>query len=165
MRICYYIKHAGLSGGVKVMLQHVSLLGEAGYDALFVTRDVTHEWTIRGNPEITKIGPDAPLPPCDVYVGTRASDVEEMHTRAGGLIVHLCQGYEPATTGPAPGRGDHGQIQEKRVARQIPDLEGPGEVQAEDSRVRAHLRAPTMKAAVSGTSRRSSPGVTGNPAP
>ena len=96
MRIGYYITHAGLSGGVKVMLQHVRLLREAGYDALFVTRHIDHQWTMKKMPDVASIREFEELPGCDVYVGTRASDVYALHARAGGTVVHLCQGYEPA---------------------------------------------------------------------
>ncbi|MGD0228746.1 MAG: glycosyltransferase family 4 protein [Syntrophorhabdales bacterium] len=95
MKIAYYIRHTGLSGGVKVMLQHVSLLKAAGYDALLVTKIIDHQWTMEKAPEITRIGGMAEMPACDIYVGTNASDVYELHTGLKGIVVHLCQGYEP----------------------------------------------------------------------
>lgn len=96
MRIGYFIRNTGLSGGVKVILQHVRLLDELGHDALLLTNRIVDEWAkVPANTVIVKddLGD---LPACDLYVATVARDVRTLYEKKGGLrVVHLCQSYEP----------------------------------------------------------------------
>jgi L-malate glycosyltransferase len=98
MKIGYFISTVGLSGGIKVILQHVSLLKEMGYEAVLITRkvdgkldvsDVPGEWRVSKKDNLDDV------PNCDIYVGTQISDVEYLFKRTKGKIVYLCQGYEP----------------------------------------------------------------------
>jgi glycosyltransferase involved in cell wall biosynthesis len=98
MKIGYFISSIGISGGIKVLLQHVTLLREMGYEAVLITRkmdgkldvsDVPEEWIVSKKDNLDDV------PNCDIYVGTQISDVEYLFKRTKGKIVHLCQGYEP----------------------------------------------------------------------
>ena len=44
MRIGYFIRNIGISGGVKVILQHVAMLRSEGYDVLLMARKVRTGW-------------------------------------------------------------------------------------------------------------------------
>lgn len=108
MRIGYYIRNyvvkgfdgkPAISGGVKVISQHVKILNEAGIETLLITRKVQTQTPLS---ELNLF--DAPmvlsdrenLPPCDLYIGSMFRDVQFLFQRGKGKIVHLCQGYEPA---------------------------------------------------------------------
>jgi len=93
------MSHIGTSGGIKVVLQHLTLLREMGYEAVLLTRkiegklDVYGEWV-----EALMISRSDPLddvPECDLFVGTTIRDVEYLFQHRRGKVVHLCQGYEP----------------------------------------------------------------------
>lgn len=107
MKIGYYIRNyvlkdtfgkSAISGGVKVVSQHVKLLNEMGYETLLVTRNMQTdanlaELNLYEKPILVKADDD--IPECDIYVGTLYRDVKELFQRGKGRAVHLCQGYEP----------------------------------------------------------------------
>ena len=95
MRIGYFIGNLGMSGGVKVLLQHVRLLGELGHDALLLTNKIAYEWA--GMPESTIVLRKdlTDVPECDLYVATVASEVSTLYREKRARVAHLCQGYEP----------------------------------------------------------------------
>lgn len=106
MRIGYYIRDyvvkdnngsPAISGGVKVVSQHVKILRELGFDTLLLTRNVKvknlRELNLVEDPFVVNNTKD--LPKCDFYVATRYSDVEELYFKYDKRIAHLCQGYEP----------------------------------------------------------------------
>ena len=107
MKIGYFIRNyvlkdrygkLAISGGVKVVSQHVKILNEMGYEAFLVTENVQTdlnlaELNLYEKPTIVKMEED--VPNCDIYVGTLYSDVKRLFQRGKGKIVHLCQGYEP----------------------------------------------------------------------
>jgi glycosyltransferase involved in cell wall biosynthesis len=95
MRIGYFVRNIGVSGGVKVMCQHVRLLREAGYDALLITEKVKDRWDLDFEPVVLGEGSHGRLPDCDRYVGTVYSDVSRLCRTQGNRVIHLCQGYEP----------------------------------------------------------------------
>jgi len=88
-----------MSGGVKVLLQHVRLLGELGHDALLMTNKIVYKWA--DMPDNTIILPKnlAGMPDCDLYVATVASEVSTLYQSKGPKVAHLCQGYEPEEYG------------------------------------------------------------------
>ncbi len=106
-RIGYYIRNyvvkgsdgrPALSGGVKIISQHVKILNEAGIETLLITRKVETdialaELNLYEPPIVLKEEED--LPECDLYVGSIFSDVEYLFQRVKGKVAHLCQGYEP----------------------------------------------------------------------
>lgn len=107
MRIGYYIRNyvlkgqdgkPAISGGVKVISQHVKMLNQAGIEALLFTRKVEtdiplSELNMYDRPVILRENED--LPDCDLYVGSLFRDVKMLFQRGRGKIIHLCQGYEP----------------------------------------------------------------------
>lgn len=95
MKIGYFISSIGISGGVKVVSQHVKILRDMGYEAMLITRKI--EMKLDGSEEwvISKRNNMEDIPDCDLYVGTHFSDVEYLFRHKGRKVVHLCQGYEP----------------------------------------------------------------------
>ena len=150
MRIAYFIGNLGMSGGVKVLLQHVRLLKELGHDAFLATNRIDYEWT--DMPDNTIILPKdlAGMPECDLYVATVASEVGTLHRMKGRRVAHLCQGYEPEEYG-ARIRGEF--VTEKyRVAGPFSFIKRAGYNLRFRRRIRrfeAVYALPTIKAAVS----------------
>ncbi|MCX8119211.1 MAG: hypothetical protein N3G78_14935, partial [Desulfobacterota bacterium] len=107
MRVGYYIRNyvvrgvdgrPAVSGGVKVISQHVKMLNEAGIETLLITRNIQGDFPLRelnlfDRPLV--LGGEDELPECDLYVGSMVRDVEMLYRRGKGKVVHLCQGYEP----------------------------------------------------------------------
>ena len=100
MKIGYFINHIGMSGGIKVVLQHVKILKEMGYNTILISRGIERKEYIPEEyiPEglvISRRDKLDDVPMCDVYVGTYYNDVEYLVRLMKGKVVHLCQGYEP----------------------------------------------------------------------
>lgn len=107
MRIGYYIRNYVLrggdgkptiSGGVKVVSQHVKLLNEIGYETLLITKNTQIELNlteINLYDKPTLIQGEDDIPDCDIYIGTMFNDVKWLFQMGKQKIVHLCQGYEP----------------------------------------------------------------------
>ncbi len=107
MKIGYFIRNyviedrdgkSAISGGVKVVSQHVKLLNEMGYETLLMTRTMQRdsnlaELNLYEKPMMVETEDD--IPDCDIYVGSLYSDVKGLFQRGRGKVVHLCQGYEP----------------------------------------------------------------------
>ena len=89
---------SAISGGVKVVSQHVKLLHEMGYEVLLVTKNMQMgsnltELNLYEKPTLVRTEDD--IPECDIYVGSLYSDVKRLFQKGKGRVVHLCQGYEP----------------------------------------------------------------------
>ncbi|MBA4417254.1 MAG: hypothetical protein C0392_05000 [Syntrophus sp. (in: bacteria)] len=96
MKIGYFIRNVGISGGVKVVLQHVAMLKEAGIDVCLMTEKVKSDWDgLPVDPILIRDRDMGDMPECDVYVGSVPNDVKRLVKRGKGIVVHLCQGYEP----------------------------------------------------------------------
>ena len=95
MKIGYFIKNIGVSGGVKVVLQHVKMLKDAGYDVTLYTQQIKDAWDRVDIPIHICKDDLSDLPECDVIIGSVYNDVKRLHKSNKGKIVHLCQGYEP----------------------------------------------------------------------
>ncbi|NWF94049.1 MAG: glycosyltransferase family 4 protein [Syntrophaceae bacterium] len=95
MRIGYFVSSIGISGGVKVVLQHVKILKELGHEAFLITKDIEGTWDVSETLVILKRNNLEDIPDCEIYIGTRWNDVERLFRRKVGKVVHLCQGYEP----------------------------------------------------------------------
>ncbi len=107
MKIGYFIRNyvlddgygkSAVSGGVKVVSQHVKLLHEMGYEVFLATRNMQRgsnltELNLYEKPILVKTEDN--IPECDIYVGSLYSDVKNLFQRGKGRVVHLCQGYEP----------------------------------------------------------------------
>ena len=107
MKIGYFIRNYvledgygkwAISGGVKVVSQHVKLLHEMGYEVLLLTKNMQMgsnltELNLYEKPTLVRTEDD--IPECDIYVGSLYSDVKRLFQRGRGRVVHLCQGYEP----------------------------------------------------------------------
>jgi glycosyltransferase involved in cell wall biosynthesis len=107
MRIGYFIRNyvlrdgfgkSAISGGVKIVSQHVTLLNQMGYETLLMTRNMQTdanltELNLYAKPLLVK--EDEDIPDCDLYVGSIPSDVNRLFQMGKGRIAHLCQGYEP----------------------------------------------------------------------
>jgi len=95
MKIGYFISEMGISGGIKVALQHVNILKKMNYDAILIAKTISDSWDLCEKIAVSKTENLDDIPNCDVYVGTHSSDVKYLFQRAKGKVVHLCQGYEP----------------------------------------------------------------------
>ncbi len=107
MKIGYFIRSyvledrfgkPAISGGVKIVSQHVQMLNEMGYEALLITKKVETdvslaELNLYEKPTVVKT--DDEIPDCDIYMGAMYSDVKMLFQRGKGKIGHLCEGYEP----------------------------------------------------------------------
>ena len=99
MRIGYFIGNLGMSGGVKVLLQHVRLLRELGHDALLLTKRIVYDWADMADNAVILREDLSDMPECDLYVATVASEVSTLYRSKGARVAHLCQGYEPEEYG------------------------------------------------------------------
>jgi glycosyltransferase involved in cell wall biosynthesis len=107
MKIGYFIRNyvlkdsygkSTISGGGKVVSQHVKLLNEMGYETLLLTKNMQVESTLRElnlYERPTLVQGEDDIPDCDIYIGTMFNDVKWLFKMGKRKIVHLCQGYEP----------------------------------------------------------------------
>jgi glycosyltransferase involved in cell wall biosynthesis len=95
VKIGYFIKNIGVSGGVKIVLQHVKMLRDAGYDATLFTQQIKDPWDRMDIPMHICKDDLSDLPECDIIIGSIYNDVKKLFQRNKGNVVHLCQGYEP----------------------------------------------------------------------
>ncbi|MGA3174346.1 MAG: hypothetical protein ABSE25_07990 [Syntrophorhabdales bacterium] len=96
MRIGYFIRNIGISGGVKVFLQHVRMLKELGCEVVLITRRIADDWvSVPDDTVILNKNDSAEAPECDLYVATVASDVRRLFKNWKVRTAHLCQSYEP----------------------------------------------------------------------
>jgi L-malate glycosyltransferase len=96
MKIGYFMRNIGVSGGVKILLQHVHILEKAGYDVKLMAEKVKTSWGgLPVDPLLIKEPDLSDMPDCDVYVGAGPNDVKRLHKSGRGQVVHLCEGYEP----------------------------------------------------------------------
>ncbi len=106
MKIGYYIRNyvlkdsygkSTISGGGKVVSQHVKLLNEMGYETLLLTKKMQVESNLKElnlYEKPTLIRGEDDLPRCDIYVGTMYNDLKWLFNMGKKKIAHLCQGYE-----------------------------------------------------------------------
>ncbi len=96
MKIGFFISTIGISGGIKVVLQHVTILKKMGYDVVLITREIEEKLNVSDAPAALIVSKgDNDVPDCDLWIGTRTRDVEYLFKHMRGKVVHLCQGYEP----------------------------------------------------------------------
>jgi len=96
MRIGYFIRNIGISGGVKVFLQHVQMLKDLRCEVVLITRRIVDDWiNVPHDTVVLKRDDLADIPECGLYVATFASDVRRLFRTAKARTAHLCQGYEP----------------------------------------------------------------------
>jgi len=161
MRIGYFIKNyvlkgsdgkPAISGGVKVVSQHVKLLNEAGIETFLFTRNVQTdsnlaELNLYDRPIV--LGKEEDIPDCDLYIGTVFSDVKMLFQRKKGRVAHLCQGYEPIDYAS---RIQEGVISEKYQRKGLLSLWKPFDRWKFKRRIKeieSIYALPTIKAAVS----------------
>jgi glycosyltransferase involved in cell wall biosynthesis len=96
MKIAYVLESLELSGGVKVVVEHVAGLAARGHDVVLVTRDGRHEWLEVPVPVLEVPSFDAStLPEADVHVATWFPTVAPVvRARRAAQVFHFCQGYE-----------------------------------------------------------------------
>jgi L-malate glycosyltransferase len=96
MKIVYVVENLGLSGGVKVIVEHAEGLAARGHDVSIVTRDARHDWIPVRVPvaEVPAFSHET-LPEADVHVATWFPTVVPT-ARAGRArrVFHFSQGYE-----------------------------------------------------------------------
>ncbi len=151
MKIGYFIRNIGVSGGVKIVLQHVKILKDAGYDVALMAQKVKTDWDgLPVEPRLIKDQDLGDMPQCDIYVGSVPTDVSRIHRLGRGIVVHLCQGYEPVEY---RARIDGESVTEKYARKGVFAL---FERYADKAKFRKRIRAieavyalPTKKAAVS----------------
>jgi glycosyltransferase involved in cell wall biosynthesis len=95
MRIAYFIRNIGVSGGVKVVLQHVKMLREQGYDVTLFTQQVKDHWDLEEKPVILQADDLKDMSEFDITVASVYHDVKKLFMKGARKLVHLCQGYEP----------------------------------------------------------------------
>jgi len=161
MKIGYFIRNyvlkdsygkSAISGGVKVVSQHVKLLNEMGYETLLVTRNMQMdsnlaELNLYEKPTLVKTDDD--IPDCDIYVGTFYRDVKGLFQKGKGKVVHLCQGYEPIDL---TSRIKEGAITEKYLRKGVFSIWRYVDVLKFKKRIKeieSIYVLPTVKAAVS----------------
>ena len=96
MKIAYLLASSGLSGGVKVVLQQAEELAARGHRVTVVCPDPAPSWFPRRRFawEESAFPASRALRESDVAVATFWSTVEPAVAHGGGLVFHLCQGYE-----------------------------------------------------------------------
>lgn len=116
LRVRYLLEGSALFGGTKVALRQAELLALRGHRVSVVCREAAPSWHRRGAEIDFVTRPDLDLgglPPAEVTVATYWSTIEPA-VRAGGIALHLCQGYEASYT---HNRADHAAI---RAAYDLP---------------------------------------------
>ncbi len=99
MKITYALKYWGMTGGVKVLTEHVELLRKLGHDVSLVSQVIEAEWESKVSPEILPSFSDKDLPSADAFVVTAPRDVEALWPVAKKRnipLFHFLQGFEPA---------------------------------------------------------------------
>jgi glycosyltransferase involved in cell wall biosynthesis len=96
VKIVYVVESLGLSGGVKVIVEHAEGLRARGHDVTLVTRDARHEWLDVRVPVVEVSAFDATtLPEADIHVATWfPTVVPTVGARRARRVFHFCQGYE-----------------------------------------------------------------------
>jgi len=98
MKIVYAITYWGMTGGVKVLTQHVSALRRRGHDVRLITRVVEERWESLLEPEEVPSFSDRHVPEADALVVTAPRDVEALWPVAKKRnipLFHFLQGFEP----------------------------------------------------------------------
>ena len=98
MKIVYAITYWGMTGGVKVLTQHVGALRSRGHDVRLVTRVVEERWESPFQPEEVSSFSNHTIPEADALVVTAPRDVEVLWPVAkkrGIPLFHFLQGFEP----------------------------------------------------------------------
>ena len=95
MKIAYFIRNIGVSGGVKVVLQHAKMLREEGYDVTLFTQQVKDHWDLKEKPVILQADDLKDMSEFDITVASVYHDVKKLFMKGARKLVHLCQGYEP----------------------------------------------------------------------
>lgn len=112
MKIGYYIRNyvlkdeygrPAISGGVKVVSQHVKILNELGYETVLLTRNVQidsdlTELNLYDQPIV--VDEDEEIPDCDIYVATFFRDVEMLFQRGKGRVAISVKGMNPSILNP-----------------------------------------------------------------
>lgn len=148
MRIIYFVRNITISGGVKVLSQHVRLLRRQEFDAQLLTLRDDHPGYYGDRPEIIVGTQDGRLD-ADVSVATKPSDVMWLFRAQRGrasIICHLCQGDDVGDL-----RTRLGQLfRWKYVARApVPRLIETVKLYQRLRRYEESYRLPTRKMAVS----------------
>ena len=101
MVVVYAVRHLGLTGGVKVLFQHVELLRSLGHKvhliARFVDEEIDKEWGFRITPEVVPAFNEKYVPTADCIVVTTPKDVEDLWkvaSRRGVPLFHFIQSFE-----------------------------------------------------------------------
>ena len=96
MKIVWVVESLGISGGVRVIVEHAGGLAARGHDVTIVTKDARHDWIPVRVPVLEVPRFDAStLPEADVHVATWFPTVVST-VRAGRArrIFHFSQGFE-----------------------------------------------------------------------
>ena len=93
-RIAYLLDRPEMCGGVKVVLQHAQMLGEAGYDVSVLGKGARPRW-YRGPVDYQDYTIDTDqIPPADLLIGTYWTTLAAAPNIGHRRMVHFCQGYE-----------------------------------------------------------------------
>lgn len=96
MRLAYYIRHLGLTGGTRIAALHAAFLREMGHEAVLATRHMETGYafpvpvtTIGGMDDLARLDLDA-------IITCKPQDCLEALTLKGPRQVFFCQGYDIA---------------------------------------------------------------------
>lgn len=98
MKIVYFVRSVGMTGGVKILFQHVDLLKSLGHDVTIMTKRILDDWRFPLSPEVITSFNEKSIPKADAYVVSVPKDVEEIWPvakRRGIPLFHFMQGFEP----------------------------------------------------------------------
>ncbi len=96
MKIVYVVESLGMSGGVKVIVEHAEGLAARGHDVTIVSKDAPSGWMpVRVPVTVVPAFDASTLPVADVHVATWFPTVAPVvRARRAARIFHFCQGYE-----------------------------------------------------------------------
>jgi len=89
IKIGCYLRNIGISGGVKVVLQHARMIQELGYDTVMITKRVEEVAFIPPEVRVEEVKDMADLPACDIYTGTQFRDVKALYETVKAKVIHI----------------------------------------------------------------------------
>lgn len=98
MKIVYAITYMGMTGGVKVLTQHVKELRKLGHEVSFITRVIEEEWEFGVTPRVVPSFSEQHVPDAHAVVVTSPRDVLALWPIAEKRdipLFHFLQGFEP----------------------------------------------------------------------
>lgn len=96
MRLAYYIRHLGLTGGTRIAALHAAYLREMGHEAVLATRHLETDYAFPLPITIIKDISELTGPGLDAVVTCKPQDCLEAISLKGPRQIFFCQGYDIA---------------------------------------------------------------------